>query len=60
MSQFHITNWTAGDQFPDMKNVITMIDNIAKVQRKTGNNTIVVHGRYIVSHLPPASCSNCI
>ena len=54
MSQFHITNWTAGDQFPDMKNVITMIDNIAKVQRKTGNNTIVVHGRYIVKL--PSSC----
>ena len=42
--QFHISNWTADGLSSHMRTVISMIDNIAKLQRKTGNNAITVHG----------------
>ena len=42
--QFHISGWTAGCHCGDVKTVIAVIDEIGRVQRKTGNSAIVVHG----------------
>ena len=44
VSQFQITDWTADCWCGDINTLITVIDQMAKVQRRTGNNPIVVHG----------------
>ena len=44
VSQFQITDWTADCRCGDINTLITVIDQMAKVQRRTGNNPIVVHG----------------
>ena len=42
--QFHISGWIAGRHCGDVKTVIAVIDEIGRVQRRTGNSAIVVHG----------------
>ena len=42
--QFLISNWTADGLSSHMNTAISMIEQIAKLQRKTGNNVITVHG----------------
>ena len=42
--QFHISGWNVSRHCGDVKTVIAVIDEIARVQRRTGNSAIVVHG----------------
>ena len=45
VSQFHITNWAPDGSCPSLKTVTDVIDEVGKVQRRTGNRPIVVHCR---------------
>jgi protein tyrosine phosphatase len=47
--QFQISNWTADGLSSHINTVISMIEQIAKLQRKTGNNVITIHGIDTVS-----------
>ena len=46
MSQFHITNWTPDGSCANLKTVTDVIEEVGKVQRRTGNNPILAHCRY--------------
>ena len=40
MSQFHITNWAPDGSCSNLKTVTDVIEEVAKVQRRTGNHSI--------------------
>ncbi len=44
--QFHITCWQPDGQCSSLRSVVDTIEEVAKVQRKTGNMPIFVHCRY--------------
>ena len=46
MSQFHITNWAPDGRCANLKTVTDVIEEVGKVQRRTGNNPILAHCRY--------------
>ena len=46
MSLFHITNWAPDGSCANLKTVTDVIEEVGKVQRRTGNNPIVAHCRY--------------
>ena len=48
MSQFHITNWAPDGSCSNIKTVTDVIDEIIKVQIRTGNKPITVHCRFIL------------
>ena len=57
MSQFHITNWASDGSCSNLKTVIDVIEEVSKVQRRTGNRPIVVHCRYqTVVDRPSTQC----
>ena len=45
VSQFHITNWAPDGSCSSLKTVIDVIEEMSKVQRRTGNQPIVMHCR---------------
>jgi protein tyrosine phosphatase len=47
--QFHISDWASDYQCIDINTMITLIEHVSKVQRRTGNHPIVVHGLDTVS-----------
>jgi len=49
VSQFHITNWAPDGSCSNLKTVIDVIEEVSKVQRRTGNQPIVIHCRYAVA-----------
>ena len=49
VSQFHITNWAPDGSCCNLKTVIDVIEEVSKVQRRTGNQPIVMHCRYTVA-----------
>ena len=46
MTQFHVTNWSSDGTCSNLKVLTDVIEEVAKVQRRTGNNPILVHCRY--------------
>ena len=50
VTQFHVTNWSPDGTCSNLKVLTDVIEEVAKVQRRTGNNPILVHCRY-VSHI---------
>jgi len=44
--QFHIVNWGPDGRCSNLKTVTDVIEEVSKVQRRTGNNPIVVHCRW--------------
>ena len=47
VTQFQVEQWSAEGLCSNPKVLIDVIDQMGVVQRRTGNNPIVVHGRYI-------------
>ena len=45
VSQFHITNWAPDGSCANLKTVSSVVDEMTKVQRKTGNHPIAIHCR---------------
>ena len=45
MTQFQVEEWSAEGLCSNPKALIDVIDQMGVVQRNTGNNPIVVHGR---------------
>ena len=43
VTQLHITNWKANGQCSNLKSVTDVIEDMTKVQIRTGNKPIVVH-----------------
>ena len=48
VTQFHVTNWSPGGTCSNLKVITDVIEEVAKVQRRTGNNPILVHCRYVL------------
>ena len=46
VSQFHIVNWNADGRCSNLKTITDVIEEVTKVQMRTGNNPIVVHCRW--------------
>ena len=46
VTQFHVTNWSPDGTCSNLKVITDVIEEVAKVQRRTGNNPILVHCRY--------------
>ena len=47
VTQFHIQNWNPQGKCTNMQTIIAVVEEVIKVQRRTGNNPIVVHCRYV-------------
>jgi len=45
VSQFHITNWASDGSCSNLSTVTEVIEKVTGVQRKTGNQPIVIHCR---------------
>ena len=45
MTLFHITNWGPDGSCSNLKTVTDVIEEVGKVQRRTGNQPIVIHCR---------------
>ena len=43
VTQLHITNWTASGQCSNLESIIYVIEEMTKVQIRSGNKPIVVH-----------------
>ena len=50
VSQFHIVNWNADGRCSNLKTITDVIEEVTKVQMRTGNNPIVVHCRWGYEH----------
>ena len=48
VTQFHITNWTPDGMCTNLATITDVIEEVDKVQRRTGNQPIVVHCRYFL------------
>ena len=47
MTQFHITCWAPDGRCSNLKAVVDVIEEVAKVQRRTGSKPVFVHCRYM-------------
>ena len=64
VTQFHITNWSPDGVCTNLATITDVIEEVDKVQRRTGNQPIVVHCRYLLplcldhvrSHDASSSC----
>ena len=56
MTQFHVTNWSPDGTCSNLKVLTDVIDEVAKVQRRTGNHPILVHCRYAANNLTCKMC----
>ena len=45
MTQFHIRNWSLQGKCSNVHAIINVVEEMYRVQRKTGNNPVVVHCR---------------
>ncbi|XP_064386164.1 uncharacterized protein LOC135334777 [Halichondria panicea] len=43
LTQFHITNWNSSGKCENLKTVTDVNEEVIKVQRRTGNNPVLVH-----------------
>ena len=50
LTQFHITNWKSSGKCENFKTVTDVNEEVIKVQRRTGNNTVLVHCKYVQVH----------
>ena len=57
MSQFHITNWAPDGHCANLKTVTDVIEEVGKIQRRTGNNPILAHCKYATLC---TSCAVCL
>ena len=48
MTQFHITCWTPDGYCSNLRAVVDVIEEVAKVQRRTANKPLFLHCRYIM------------
>ena len=48
VTQFHITNWSPDGVCTNLATITDVIEEVDKVQRRTGNQPIVVHCRYLL------------
>ena len=48
VTQFHITNWSPDGVCTNLATITDVIEEVDKVQRRTGNQPIVVHCRYFL------------
>ena len=48
MTQFHITNWSPDGVCANLATITEVIEELDKVQRRTGNHPIVVHCRCLL------------
>jgi hypothetical protein len=46
VTQFHITCWAPDGQCSNLRSIVDVVEDIAKVQRRTGNKPIFVHCWY--------------
>ena len=62
VSQFHIVNWNADGRCSNLKTMTDVIEEVTKVQMRTGNNPIVVHcrwGEYCSVFVQPLVAAEC-
>ena len=52
LTQFHITNWNSSGKCENLKTVTDVNEEVIKVQRRTGNNPVLVHCKYVQVLLP--------
>ena len=52
LTQFHITNWNSSGKCENFKAVTDVNEEVIKVQRRTGNNPVLVHCKYVRALLP--------
>ena len=45
VTQFHIVNWNTDGSCANLKTITDVIEEVTKVQMRSGNNPIVVHCR---------------
>ena len=45
VTQYQITNWDANGHMNNIQTILTVLDDVYKVQRKMGNTPIIVHCR---------------
>ena len=45
--QFHITNWAFDGRCSNLSTLTNVIEEVARVQRETDNQPIVIHCRYV-------------
>ena len=43
MTQLHVTNWKANGQCSNLKSIIDVVEEMTKVQKRSGNQSTVVH-----------------
>ena len=48
VTQFHVTNWSPDGTCSNLNVLTDVIEEVAKVQRRTGNNPILVHCRLVL------------
>ena len=48
VTQFQIQNWSPSGKYSDPQTIITVVEEVFKVQRRTDNKPIVVHCRSAV------------
>ena len=46
--QFHMKCWSPNGHCSNLTSVIDVIDEVGKVQRRTGNHPILVHCRWVM------------
>ena len=62
VTQFHIQNWSPQVRSSNPSTIVTVMEEVYKVQRKTENRPIVVHCRSAITPVQmilaaPSSCS---
>ena len=45
VTQYQITNWDANGHMNNIQTILTVLEDVYKVQRKMGNTPIIVHCR---------------
>ena len=45
VTQYQITNWDANGHMNNIQTILTVLNDVYKVQRKMGNTPIIVHCR---------------
>ena len=48
VTQFHILNWNVQGKCSEVLTITNVIEEMYRVQRRTGNNPVVVHCRLVV------------
>ena len=51
--QFHITNWECPGRCSNLQTIVSVQEEMYKLQRRTGNNPVVVHCRLVMLAVTP-------